>query len=222
MARGLGRRTTIRALAVAAAVALAAVGCRSSSNSETSAAPTDETSLPPGQLAGMATTPPQAKPSFVLTDTAGQPYDFAAETAGKLTVLYFGYTNCPDICQTTMSQIAAALSRDGTPPATVVFVTVDPARDTPDVLRSWLDHFDSGFVGLTGTPAAVGAAQQAAKVPQATRQPGGTDDNYFMSHPGAVLIFAPDGLGYTRYDLSTSVSEYQHDLGILADRTTPA
>jgi protein SCO1/2 len=213
---GRGARTTVGAIALI--VALAA-GCGSTRSATPADADATTVVTNAAGLAGTLVTPPAARPSFVLTDTSGQPYDFAQQTAGRLTLLYFGYTNCPDICQTTMSELAAVQSRPGTPPATVVFVTVDPARDTAPVLRQWLDHFDAGFVGLTGTPAQVEAAEQAAKVPVATRAPGGSGDEYFMSHPGVVLAFAPDDHGYTRYDFGTTVSQFQFDLGVLAGRT---
>jgi protein SCO1 len=208
-----GRRGVMVTAALVLIVVIAGCG------SDRSASTTAVTST--GQLEGTAVTPPDPRPGFVLTDTTGQAFDFTQETTGKLTLLYFGYTNCPDICQTNMSELAAVLSRPGVPPATVVFVTVDPARDTPTVLRQWLDHFNAGFVGLTGTPAQVEAAQEAAKVPVATRQPGGSSDEYFMTHPGVVLAYAPDGFGYTRYQFGTTVSQYQNDLLILATRTTP-
>jgi len=212
-------RAFIGAGAVLGLVLVLAAGCGSSRSGSSGDAGATTVVTNAGGLAGTLVTPPASKPSFVLTDTSGQPYDFAQQTAGRLTLLYFGYTNCPDICQTTMSELAAAQARPGTPPATVVFVTVDPARDTTTVLRQWLDHFDAGFVGLTGTPAQVEAAEQAAKVPVATRAPGGSGDEYFMSHPGVVLAFAPDGLGYTRYDFGTTISQLQFDLAVLAGRT---
>ncbi len=105
--------------------------------------------------------------SFVLRDTAGHRYDFAAETAGRPTLLYFGYTNCPDECPTAMADIAGALR--ATPSALrgktrVVFVTTDPERDSPQVVRAWLDQFSSDFVGLVGSQAEVDAAQEAVGV----------------------------------------------------------
>ncbi|MDQ6649931.1 MAG: SCO family protein, partial [Actinomycetota bacterium] len=115
-----------------------------------------------------------ARPQFVLTDTTGASYDFGRRTAGRATLLFFGYTNCPDQCPTAMADIAAGLRTVGAPlrdRVSVVFVTTDPARDTAPVLRSWLDRFDSTFVGLTGSVEQVEAAQDAAGLPRARRTP---------------------------------------------------
>jgi len=118
-----------------------------------------------GGYHGPEPTQPLPRPSFVLTDTSGQPYDFRAQTAGRPTLLYFGYTHCPDECITAMADVAAALR--STPEALreatrVVFVTTDPARDDAAVLRTWLDKFSTTFVGLTGTQAEVDAAEKAS------------------------------------------------------------
>src|SRR5215471_10461233 len=123
-----------------------------------------------GTYRGGIITPPLRKPSFVLTDTSGAPYDFRNRTQASVTLLFFGYTYCPDQCPTHMANIGAALKR--LPPGMadkvkLVFVTTDPARDTPKQLRRWLDNFDKRFIGLTGTDAALLAVQKAAGVPVA-------------------------------------------------------
>src|SRR5262249_43299152 len=103
---------------------------------------------------GGVITPPLAKPRFVLTDTSGAPFDFWERTQGFVTLLFFGYTYCRDQCPLHMANIGSALK---TLPSgfadkvKLVFVTTDPARDTPAVLRHWLDRFDRRFIGLTGT-----------------------------------------------------------------------
>ena len=208
-------------MALVAAVLLVLVGglaaCGTDASSDGAAATTVTTTQT--GLRGSRIEPPSPKPEFTLTDTAGQPYDFAAETAGKLTYLYFGYTNCPDICQIRMSQLTAVLARPNVPTATVVFVTSDPERDTGPVLRQWLAHFNPTFVGLTGTPAEVAAAQEAAGVPVARKQPTGTPGEYLMDHPSSMLAFAPDGKGYTEYPYGTKIQEYVHDARILIKRT---
>ena len=96
---------------------------------------------------------PYTVPDLPLTDTAGKPYSVATASA-PLKVVFFGYTNCPDICQVVMSTIASAVSRlspEQRKQVQVDFVTTDPARDTGAVLRSYLDRLDPAFVGLTGS-----------------------------------------------------------------------
>ncbi|MGB8360404.1 MAG: SCO family protein [Acidimicrobiia bacterium] len=168
------------------------------------------------ELQGLVVDPPQPKPSFVLTDTEGTPFDFAAETEGKLALLYFGYTNCPDICPVHMAQIAEVFDQfpDVARNSVVVFVTIDPERDTPEKLRAFLDNFDSRFVGLTGTEEELGAAQDAANVPRAVKAEEGTD--YTMNHAAWVIAYAPDGLNYSIYPFGIRQSQWSNDLQILA------
>lgn len=168
-------------------------------------------------LEGVTYETPLAKPDFTLTDTDGNRYDFASETEGKLTLLYFGYLSCPDICPVHLAQIAETfdqlpeVARD----AEVVFVSVDPARDTPEKIRQFLDRFDTQFVGLTGTDAELAAAQDAAGVPIARKVGDGPD--YSVNHAGQVIAFAPDGLSYSVYPFGVRQSEWVNDLQILAN-----
>ena len=114
---------------------------------------------------------PLAKPDIVLTDTDGNPFDLRAETDGRLTLLYFGYTNCPDICPVHLAQIESVLKRPAMPSnVDVIFVTVDPARDDPASIRRFLDQFSTKFIGLTGTPDELRAAQLAFEVPVAVQE----------------------------------------------------
>jgi protein SCO1/2 len=143
-------------------------GCAGSSGD---ARPVTETSGEPAAWHGVEPDPVPDRPSFVLTDTDGKRFDFAEETAGQPTYVYFGYTNCPDECPTAMADVAAALRRADPAlreQARVVFVTTDPERDTPDVLRTWLDTFGDDIVGLVGTQEEVDAAQAAVGIRPAT------------------------------------------------------
>src|ERR1700675_1454815 len=121
-------------------------------------------SLPPAQpgksdtYRGGIVTPPLPKPRFILTETSGAPFDFWNRTQGSVTLLFFGYTYCPDQCPMHMANIGAAVKTIAACIAdqiALVFVTTDPARDTPAVLPRWLDDFDRRAVGLTGTEAAI-------------------------------------------------------------------
>lgn len=168
-------------------------------------------------LEGVALAEPTPKPDFTLTDTSGERFQFAEETEGKLTLLYFGYTYCPDICPVHLAQIAESLDqvprlRDS---VEMVFVTVDPERDTPEVLRNFLDKFDSSFVGLTGTDEELEEAQKAAGVAPAFKE--GEGDNYTVQHAGQVLAWAPDGLLYAQYPFGTRQTTWINDLSLLAD-----
>jgi protein SCO1/2 len=158
---------------------------------------------------------PAVRPTLQLTDVAGEPYDLAEATDGKVSLVYFGYTNCPDICPIHLSQLKDVLSRPGMPAnIEVVFVTVDPDRDTAEVLAAYLEQFDADFVGLTGTVEEVVAAQKAFGAIVALRE--NDDANYTMGHDGRVFAFTPQGNAYTQYPHPTRQSAWVHDLPILA------
>lgn len=172
-------------------------------------------SLGTPELQGFELDEPKPKPSFVLTDTNGEAYDFQVETDTKLTLLYFGYLNCPDICPVHLAQIAEVFSQypDVARNAEVVFVSVDPDRDSPEAIREFLDHFDERFVGLTGTHDELATAQEAAGVPVATVT--GEGDEYLVDHAGWVIAYAPDGVSRSTYPFGTRQAEWSNDLQVL-------
>jgi protein SCO1/2 len=168
---------------------------------------------------GGLVSPPLPKPKFTLTDTAGAAFDFAARTQGFVTLLFFGYTHCPDMCPLQMYMIAQALKK--LPPAVVdqfkvVFVTTDPQRDTPEELRLWLDHFDKRFVGLTGSEAAIDAAQIAANLTPAKKSPVRPDGAYEVGHAAFVVAYTKDNLGHVIYPVGVKLEDWVHDLPYLA------
>src|ERR1700740_1396148 len=129
---------------------------------------------------GGLVTPPLPKPKFVLTDTSGAAFDFRQKTEGYITLLFFGYTNCPDQCPMHMANLGIALKKlpAGTADQVkLVFVTTDPERDRSAAVRLWLDLFDRRFIGLTGTQRAIEAVEGAAGVPPATKR-GPAKDGY--------------------------------------------
>lgn len=186
------------------------------------APPVTVTSSAASVFEGSALDSPIAKPTGSLIDTSGKPYDLATATQGELVLLYFGYTNCPDVCPTTMADINVALTqvpaqvRNHT---TVVFVTTDPARDTGPVLRTFLDHFDTRFVGLTGSVAAIDAMADSVGVaiePPVETSPGKFD----VTHGAQVVAFSPDdGLAHVVFTAGAGSDAYAHDLPLLAAGT---
>jgi len=166
-------------------------------------------------------TPPLPKPRFVLTDTSGARFDFWNRTQGSVTLLFFGYTNCPDQCPMHMANIGVALKK--LPPGLanqvkLVFVTTDPARDTPAELRRWLDSFDKHFVGLTGNEAALEAAQKAAGVP-AARKTGAAGGDYAVAHANFVVAYTKDNLAHVIYPGGVGKDDWTHDLPLLIKET---
>lgn len=169
---------------------------------------------PEATYRGGLVTPPLPKPRFTLTDTSGAPFDFWRETQGYVTLLFFGYTYCPDQCPLHMANLGMALKGMPTGIADqvkLVFVTTDPARDTPGVLRRWLDHFDKRFIGLTGSEAAIKAVEQAAGVPPASKTvlPG---KDYAVAHANFVLAYTKDNLAHLIYPGGVTQQDWAHDL----------
>ena len=213
-------RRRLAVLTVSAGLVLA--GCGGATAEEATAGHEEHTDSavaevegPEDRYAGLDLPDPYQRPSFTLTGPGGQPYDFAAETAGRPTLLFFGFTNCPDICPTTMADVALALR--GVDPALaeqvqVVFVTTDPAFDTPEVLAEYLGRFDADlptrFVGLTGDQAAIDQAQLAAGVPQA-------EDNGRL-HSSLLLLYGADDLAHVAFDAGNTSRDIAGDLGLVA------
>jgi protein SCO1/2 len=175
--------------------------------------------IPQATYRGGLVMPPLPKPHFVLTDTSGARFDFWNRTRGSITLLFFGYTYCPSECPMHMANLGAALKR--LPPSMagqvkLVFVTTDANRDTRLELRRWLDNFDKHFVGLTGTAAALDAAQKAAGVPlaQKTEPHNGT---YSVTHANFVAAYTKDNLGHVIYPGGVSEDDWIHDLPLLVN-----
>lgn len=160
-----------------------------------------------------------ARPSFTLTDTHGQPFDFRAKTDDTVTLLYFGYLNCPDVCPVHMTNIAAVMRNlpyEVTGKVRVVFVTTDPARDTPEKLQAWLANFDSSFIGLRGTLEQVRAIEKSVGVAPAALGAPDSSGAYEVGHAAQVLAFTRDDSAHVVYPFGTRQMDWAHDLPLLA------
>lgn len=213
-------RTLAARLLGAAAAASALAACAGDEPGSTTLPPTATAPVLQG-FAGPILVNPLPKPEFTLTTTAGQPYDFQKETNGKVALLYFGYTNCPDACPAAMANIALAVRRlpaDARAKIVTVFVTTDPQRDTPDRLRTWLAQFDPAFVGLIGSAAAVAQAQSESALPVATAEavPGASPGTYGVDHAAVILAFSTDNLAHVEWPDGITVTGITQDLAKLA------
>ncbi|CAM5596143.1 SCO family protein OS=Streptomyces alboniger OX=132473 GN=CP975_17295 PE=3 SV=1 [Streptomyces alboniger] len=164
------------------------------------------------------------KPNLVLKDTRGKKYDLREETKGKPTLLYFGYTHCPDVCPLTMNNIAVAkkaLPKADQDKLKVVFVTTDPERDTSAELGKWLKGVDADFTGLTGDFATIqaGARQLGISIEPSKKDKNG---KIVSMHGTQVIAFSPktDG-GYVLYNEEATASDYTKDLPKLLKGETP-
>jgi protein SCO1/2 len=129
---------------------------------------------------------------FNLIDDNGKPFT-DADLKGKWHLVFFGYTHCPDVCPTALNDLSLALDKLGARKSKVgiVFITVDPERDTPAVLKSYVESFDGPIVGLTGTPDAVAQAAQDYRVYYAKHPRA--DGGYDMDHSALIYVMDPEG-----------------------------
>ena len=208
------RSARLRLLAVLATGGLAVAGCGAASSASEEHHHGDAPASvegPDDRFAGIDLPEPYQRPTFTLTDTAGESYDFGAETGGRPTLLFFGYTQCPDVGPATMADVAVALRMSDPALAEqvqLVFVTTDPATDTPDVLGEYLDRFDADlptqFVGLTGEQDAIDKAQLAAGVPLAE------DDGRL--HSSLLLLYGTDDEAQVAFDAGNTARDIADDL----------
>ena len=146
--------------------------------------------------------------AFTLTDNTGKrvtDQDFH----GKYTLVFFGFTSCPDICPAGLQLMAGALEKLGTkaPRITPIFISVDPQRDTPEKLAAYVKNFDPRLVGLTGTPEEIAAVAKAYKVYYAKVPSKERPDDYTMDHTSIIYVIDPKGEFVTHFTPSTSADD---------------
>jgi protein SCO1/2 len=152
--------------------------------------------------------------AFTLTDQNGA-VRHDTDFRGKLMLVYFGYTFCPDVCPTTLTLMSDALAKLGPAAAQIapVFISVDPARDTPAQMKLYIQSFDPRFVALTGSDAQIAAAASEYRVYY--RKSAGDDGQYTMDHSSVIYLMARDGHylghfnpGIDAQDLAAGIKQY--------------
>ncbi len=156
-------------------------------------------------------------PDLPLTDTDGQPFSLAADTDRPLTLVFFGYTHCPDICPLTMANVASAVARltdDQRARLDVVVVTTDPARDDEATLRAWLDRFDPDFIGLTGPLPRITRIADAmgVAIEKGRKLPSG---GYEVDHGTPVIAVDSEDEAPLVWTQGTSASQIAEDVSRL-------
>ena len=154
-------------------------------------------------------------PDFRLTDHNGKPRSLG-DFRGKVVAMFFGYVHCPDVCPTTLSDMNRAMQLLG-PDAQrlqVVFVTVDPGRDTPEVLRNYVPAFNPSFLGLYGDEAATAGVTRDFKI-YAAQRPGSTPDSYTVDHSAQTLLFDAQGRIRLMLPYGTPADKIAADVRIL-------
>jgi protein SCO1/2 len=169
------------------------------------------------------------RPSFLATDITGSNFghDFSlkghdgrtyslADFRGKVVAIFFGYTHCPDVCPTTLLELTGALKQLGPDGARVqiLFVTVDPERDTPEVLKGYVTAFNGAFIGLRGSPEALAATAKEFKVSY-TKRAGPSPQAYTMDHSAGTYLYDPAGRLRLYVSYGRGAQVYAHDIALL-------
>ncbi len=191
------------ALLVALALALALAGCGGDD-------------VKAGELHGKVLDPPFTVAEEPLVDTDGDPYSLTEDTDKRLTMVFFGYTHCPDICGLVMSNLASAMSRlddRDRDQVDVVFVTTDPERDTPEALRRYLDHVDKSFIGLSGPVDETAEIAASVAVGMGEKLPSGGYD--VDAHTTQVTGIDSDDEAPIYWSQSTSSAQFAADIHTL-------
>ena len=207
--------TAARSL-VAVVVLLLISGCVSAPSGPTGHRNAD----PAGYSGGSSLPEPYAMPEVSLTDTSGRPYNLATTPSKPATLLFFGYTHCPDVCVTVLSDVALALQR--LTPADrdqiqFIFVTTDPARDKEKQIRRYLDRFNPSFVGLTGPLPMIkrAATQVGVDIQGMEKLPSG---GYEVGHSAQVIGFSRNS-GVVLWTPGTPIAALKQDFALLVERS---
>lgn len=181
---------------------------------------TGDLNLGPYEYRGIVIPSPEAPGDFVLTAHDGSMVHLN-DFRDKFVLLYFGYTYCPDVCPTTLSTLAQAL--DELKPADreqvqVLMVSVDPERDTPQVLADYLAHFDPSFIGLAGTEEEIAAAAESLGVFY-QKGPGSIESGYLVDHTATVSVLDKDGRLRLLFPFATPAEDIAADLRHLVNES---
>lgn len=173
----------------------------------------------PEPFGGSVLDPPYSKPDVTLETMNGDPFPFREATKGKLTLLFLGYTHCPDQCPVWLNTVARAREAIGSGPGSrplVLFVGIDLKRDTPAVLKQYLGRIDETFMGLTGSRAQIDDLIDSLHfAPLMIGKPDANGD-YDVGHYSRSIAYSPDNQGHRLYSFDVTQAELVHDLPRLA------
>ena len=153
------------------------------------------------------------KSDFALVDHTGKSVT-DENYRGKWLLVFFGFTNCPDVCPTALNEIAVVMDNLGDKAARVqpLFITVDPERDTPERMAEYVGAFDSRITGLTGTPEQIKASTKSFKVYYVKEVQETAPDGYTMGHTTSLYLIDPNGRFVRPYSYNATIEEISDDL----------
>ncbi|MCW5882065.1 MAG: SCO family protein [Anaerolineae bacterium] len=164
-------------------------------------------------LRGLVFDPPKQAPDFTLTDHTGRPFSLA-DQRGKVVLLYFGFASCPDVCPSTLTDLARMkreLGRDGNQ-VQVALITVDPNRDTPQVLADYVTVFDPSFIGLHGSEEQVQQLMKQYGVTAVRKDLPGSALGYTIDHTAFVHVIDQSGRWREQFPFGASAEDMAGDV----------
>jgi protein SCO1/2 len=172
-------------------------------------------SEPPPQFQSTDVSAMNFSGDFRLADHNGKQRSLA-DFRGKVVVLFFGYTHCPDVCPTTMAELAAAMKTLGQDAerVQVLFITVDPERDSAELLSKYVPSFHPSFLGLRGDPEATAKTAKDFKI-MYQKQAGATPETYTVDHSAGTFVFDPQGRLRLYVSYGKGAEVFAHDIGVL-------
>jgi protein SCO1/2 len=215
-AADMARLSIITCSLLALGVLLLISGCTAAPT-----APTGQRNADPAGYTGGSSLPdPYSMPEVSLTDTSGRPYNLSTTPSKPVTLLFFGYTHCPDVCIAVLSDVSLALQRLA--PADrdqiqMIFITTDPTRDREKRIRHYLDRFNPTFVGLTGPMSTIkrAASDVGVEIEGMRKLPSG---GYEVGHSAQVIGFSRNS-GVVIWTPGTPVGALKHDFALLVERS---
>jgi protein SCO1/2 len=155
-------------------------------------------------------------PQIELTHASGETFRLS-DQKGKIVLLFFGYTSCPDICPTTLAEMKLALENSGEQAGSVqvIFVSVDPERDTPEVVQRYAEHFHPSFIGLSGSPSELEKIWKDYGVFRESVQMENSEVGYIVNHTARTILIDADGNMRLSYGFGTPVEDMVHDIRLL-------
>lgn len=162
---------------------------------------------------------PGIVPRYLLQDPNGRSIT-SEDFRGRFQLISFGYTYCPDVCPTTLVEMAEILKQLGDRASQVqaIFISVDPERDTPKILKTYTEFFDPRILGLTASPALVRRAADNFRIRYAkVREPGAEPDRYAVDHSAGMFLIGPDGAYIRKFAFATPIAEISAQITVFID-----
>ncbi|MBI3943324.1 MAG: SCO family protein [Chloroflexi bacterium] len=170
----------------------------------------------PYKMRGLEADPPSPAPDFTLTDQDGKPFRLS-DHKGQVLAIFFGYTHCPDVCPLTLAQLMHVRNDLGTKGKDfkTIFITVDPERDTPEVIKQYVANFQDSVIGLTGTPEQIKAVMDDYGAQAIKEASTGSKVDYLVSHTARTIVIDKKGVGRVSFPNGMEQADMQADLAYI-------